>query len=474
MRQLPFAGPRLEQPERDVLLPVMRRTKQMGDEMVYRNMLRAALVATACVSSCGAFAGDMQYDNEASVGLMGVFGTNANQAGRYNGLNTTGVDIVGDFACYGYPEGGSQDTWYFDAVGNNLVFQTGRGLAYFGSNPANSSNDLVNNGSVEFDFGKQGNWEAGLWYDAITYTGNVIDSIYNVNGGQATLNSGLIPYGGATAGAAGPITKPTLTIPVLNASGAMQPVQTGTRRNIIGGIFKYITGDWTFSGTFNHEYKEGSMEESFYGPWGGTAFALPIDYTTDRYDLVASYATRVNQVSLQYTFSRFHDSNTFVNLPYPFSNTAVPYQLGAAYSTPPTSDAQYLTFMAATNAVPNTRLNLNLRLGLETQDDQFAPDTADPNPQGAAGFGNLNGALQGTSANSLDARAKVIQGNVRMNTQPMPNWDVNAYYGYDRRLVSLNQNEVFTSGTGGGSDSNFIGSSYVVPQEWLKQNAGFD
>ena len=42
----------------------------------------------------------------------------------------------------------------------------------------------------------------------------------------------------------------------------------------------------------------------------------------------------------------------------------VPYQLSAAYSTPPSNTAQYLTFLAATNAVPNTRINLNLRVGL--------------------------------------------------------------------------------------------------------------
>jgi MtrB/PioB family decaheme-associated outer membrane protein len=442
--------------------------------MVYRNMLTAAIAATACLASCDAFGGDTQYSNEVGLGLMGVFGSNANQAGRYTGLNTNGIDVVGQFECYAYPTRGSNDTWYFDATGTNLVFQTGRGLADFGSNPANSSNDLVNNGSVEVDFGKQGTWEAGLFYDAITYTGNVIDSIYNVNGSQATLNGSLTPWGGATAAAAGPVTKAGLTIPVINASGAEQPVQTGTRRNIIGGVFKYLSGDWTFSGAFRHEYKEGSMEESYFGPWGGTVFALPIDYTTDRYDLVAAYATRMNQVSLQYTFSRFHDGNSFVNLPYPFSNTAVPYQLSAAYSTPPDTTAQYLTFLAATNMVPNTRLNFNLRLGLEMQDDQFPPATADPNPQGAPGFSNLNAALQGTSANSLDARAEVVQGNVRLNSQPMANVDVNAYYGYDRRLVSLNQYKVYTGNTGGESDSAFTGVYYVVPQTWLKQNAGFD
>jgi MtrB/PioB family decaheme-associated outer membrane protein len=442
--------------------------------MVYRNLLKAALVAAAGVASLHAFADGTQYGNEVGVGLVGVFGTNANQAGRYNGLNTTGVDVVGEFACTNRAPWESDDASYFDATGYNLIFQTGRGLANFSPNAASTSNDLVNNGSVAVDFGKQGTWEAGLSYDAITYTGNVIDSIYNVNGGQATLNSGLIPFGGATAATPGPVTKTALTIPVLNASGAMQPVQTGTRRDILAGIFKYISGDWTFSGAFHHEYKEGSMEESFTGPWGGTAFALPIDYTTDRYDLVAAYATRMNQVSLQYTFSRFHDGNSFVNLPYPFSNTATPYQLASAYSTPPSSTAQYLTLMAATNTVPNTRINLNLRLGLEMQDDQFAPDTADPNPQGAPGLSNLNAALQGTTANSLDARAEVIQGNIRVNSQPIANLDANAYYGYDRRIVRENQYKVFTGNTGGESDAAFTGTSFVVPQQWLKQDAGFD
>ena len=87
---------------------------------------------------------------------------------------------------------------------------------------------------------------------------------------------------------------------------------------------------------------------------------------------------------------------------------------------------------------------------------------------------NLSPGLQGTNANSLDARAKIIQGKVGVNTHPIPNVEANAYYGYDRRLVSLNQYEVFTGNTGGEGDTNFTSSSFVVPQEWLKQNAGGD
>jgi MtrB/PioB family decaheme-associated outer membrane protein len=439
--------------------------------MVYRNTLKAAIVATACLASLDAFADDIQYDNEVAFGVMGLWGTNPNQAGRYNGLNTNGADLVGQFACRRRPSGDSGDTGYFDATGDNLIFQTGGGLANYTSD---TSNNLANNGSLNLNFGKQGTWEGGLSYDAITYTGNVIDSIYNVNGGQATLNNGLTPWSGATVGAPGAVTKTSLTIPVLTATGAMQPVQTGTRRDILGANFKYIHGDWTFSGILRHEHKEGSMEESFDGPWGGTAFALPINYTTDRYDLAVAYHTRVNQASLQYTFSHFQDANTFVNLPYPFSNTALPYQLSAAYSTPPSNTAHYITFMAATNILPNTRINLNLRGGLELQDHTFAPDTADPNPAGAAGFGNLNSALQGTTANSLDARATIIQAKISVDSHPVANLDANAYYGYDRRLVSLNQYQVYTGTTGGSGDTTFTSASYVVPQEWLKQNAGVD
>jgi MtrB/PioB family decaheme-associated outer membrane protein len=445
--------------------------------MIIRNALKAFLLATTCLAPLAAFADEMggvPYNAEIEIGLMGVVGKNSDQAGRYNGLTTTGIDAVGQFAVQARPLWNPDGTWFFDATGENLVFQTGTGLGsgVSGDGPylSSTSNQWVNSGEVDVKFGKQGTWEGGVDYDAISYTGNVIDSLYTVNGGTATLNNGLVPWGGATAGAATGLTKAYYTIPVLTATGAMQPVQTGTRRDIVGGNFKYMLDDWTFSGALRHEHKEGSMEESFTGPWGGTAFALPIDYTTDRYDLAAAYNTRLNQVSLQYTFSNFHDGNSFVNLPYPFSNTAKPFQESSAYSTPPSNDAHYLTLMAASNMVPKTRVNLNVRVGLEMQDDTFAPDTADPNLTGVAS--NLNGALQGTSANSLNAIARVFQGKVSVDSHPIANTDARVYYGFDGREVTLNQYKVFTGGTGGETDTAFTAASYVVPQDWLKQNAG--
>lgn len=458
--------------------------------MITRTTLATIALATTCLAPLAASAQDFNleptpapaaaaaqasspFTGNIGIGVMGVIGNNVNQAGRYSGLNTSGFDTRGDFDLNYRDPWDSGGTRYYSFTGDDLVLQFGNHLGS-GLNADNkwsssTNNTMVNSGSIEFKAGDQGAWEGRGYYDAITYTGNVIDSLYTVYGNQAVLNNGLAPWGGATAGHAG---QTAFTIPQLQATGAMQPLQTGTRRDIFGGDFKYLIGEWTFTGTFRHEHKEGSLEESFDGPWGGTAFGLPVNYDTDRFDAIAAYTKPLYQVQVQYTFSHFTDNNTFITLPYPTSNAAIPFQRSAAYSTPPSNEAHYLTLLLATNAIPNTRINLNARVGLEKQDDTFAPNTADPNPAGATGLSNLNGTLQGTTANSLNAVATIYQVKVSATSRPFTNTDTRVYYGIDGRDVSVNQYKVNTSGTGGQSDSNFTGSAFVVPQEWFKQNAG--
>jgi MtrB/PioB family decaheme-associated outer membrane protein len=459
--------------------------------MSTRNALGAIALATTCLAPLAAFAqnsapvvGGTPFAGEIGIGVMGVMGNNPDQAGRYSGVNTDGIDIIGNFDLSGRSPWDSGGTRYYELVGNNLVFQTGNklgsGLSSDGGYDSSVSNSLMNAGSVGFKAGDQGTWEAGVNYNAITYTGNVIDSLYTPNGSHPSLNPGLTPYGGATFGAAGPIT--AYTIPQLTATGAMLPVQTGTRRDIIGADFKYILGDWTFSGAFRHEHKEGSMEEAYIGANGGMAFALPIDYDTDRYDATAAYTTRQFQAQLQYTFSHFSDNNNFVTLPYAISNAGLPHQESAAYSTPPSNEAHYVTLMLAANdLIPRTRINLNARVGVEKQDDNFAPNSADPNPTGApallagGGINNLNGTLVGTTADSLNAIATVYQVKVSATSNPFANTDTRVYYGIDGRSVSLNQSKVYVGGTGGENDTLAAGAGnfdFVVPQDWLKQNAG--
>lgn len=472
--------------------------------MIIRNTFRAIALATTCLAPLTAFAqdyaltpvtstgtepaaplvvGGLAFHGDIDLGLGGVFGSHPDQAGRYTGLNTGGADVLGAFDITGRAPWDSGGTRYYELDGENLILQTGnRYGSGLGNNDAalasSTNNSLANNGSLEFKAGDQGIWEGRVFYDAITYTGNVIDSLYTINGSQGFLNNNLAPFGGAgpgrTTASRGPVT--AFTIPSLAATGAMQPVQTATRRDIVGGDFKFFWDDWTFTGALRHEHKEGSMEESFDGAYSGTAFALPVDYDTDRYDVSAAYTSHRLQAVFQYTFSHFTDNNSFVTLPYPTSNTAVPYQRAAAYSLPPSNDAHYLTMMlASSDLIPLTRVNLNARVGLEMQNDTFAPNTADPNPAGLPGLSGLTPGLQGTTTSSPNMMAEVYQLKISAASHPIQNVDTRVYYGLDGRSVSLNQYAVNVGGEGGlTADNTAVGTFFVVPQDWLKQNAGLE
>jgi len=465
--------------------------------MITRNALRAIALATSCLAPLAALAqtaapasplapdisiGGSPISGEVGFGLLGQLGRNPDEFGRYNGFNTNGLDVLGNFDLGGGSPWYSGDTRYYEFWGDNLNFQTGNRLgAGLTSDTFNSSvsNNLINEGSIGFKVGDQGTWGVTGYYNAITYTGNVIDSPYTVNGSTAFLNPGLYAYGGALSQTtATPGAHTSYTNAGFAATGADLPVQTGTRRDILGGNFKYIWNDWTITGAFRHEHKEGSMEESYFieGSVGGAPFALPINYDTDRYDISAAYNSRLYQAVLQYTFSHFSDNNLFVTLPYPTAGTAKPFQQAAAYSTPPSNSAQYVTVMLATNAIPDTRVNLNARVGVEKQDDDFPPNSADPGIgafRGTTGFLNLNPMLQGTSEDSPDITATVYQVRVSANNQSIPRTDIDAFYSVDGRNVSINQFAVYGSGIGSDSaPGSATPYAFVVPQDWLKQAAG--
>lgn len=458
--------------------------------MVNRTKFMAAVLAATCLMSWMAFAGDNgstssgagdtpYISNEIGLGVLGLGGTNPDQAGRYNGLTTKGADILGQFDFERRP--GSGSTWYYDFTGIDLAFQTGHELGsgvgdgnLAGANyRSRTANDLAPIGYIALNFGQQGTWETHIAFDSISYTGNVVDSMYrDTNSSMAILNNGLTPWGGATESTIGGVTKSSFDIPTLLATGAIQPFQTGTRRDRTKANFKYIYGHWTFVGSLWHEHKYGSMENSFFGPWGGTVFTQPINYITNTYNLSAEYATRKDQVILEETYSHFQDGDTYIGLPFPYSNTGAPYQLTSAYSTPPGNVADYVTLEAATNRIPDTRVNLNGRFGVEMQDSAFSPNTADPYPSTASGFSDMNAAVEGTSALSPDIRARVYELKVSASSSPVSNVSLRAYYGLDGRHVSLNQFMVFSGG--GLSDARLTGVNYVIPQDWVKQDAGLN
>ncbi len=513
--------------------------------MMHKLTFRAMLLGGVCMLPLGALAADMGAapaapaaapvsENEIDLGLGGTFGTNTGQAGRYTGFTEEGVDGL-----FGFHSETRDGTRYYIFDGSNINFQFGNDLGtanvpvysngvpaltatgatsqivnghvngfYDGNYESRTANDLGPNATVKFDVGDQGHWGIIGYYDAISYTGNIIDSIYTISGHTGTLNGplgGVNTWGGASFGAAGAITGYNALVggvPLTNKAtsanayafplSAEEPFQTGTRRDIVGLTGKYTWGDWTITGALRHEHKEGTVEESFDGAYGGTAFTLPVDYDTERYDVSAAYSTSQLQAVFGYFLSNFTDNNNGVTLPDPLSGSAKPFEMTALYATPPSNIAQYVTAMIGYNILPGTRFNLNARYGWETQNDEFPANTGDPGlpaliAANTGGFGALNSLGQGTgSATSPNIMAQVFQGNVGVSTNPFTGFNASAKYSVDSRDVSIANfgnacggNCVY--GSGSGSDSTFTSTTnpqgiagYVVPQEWLKQKVNLD
>jgi len=134
--------------------------------------------------------------------------------------------------------------------------------------------------------------------------------------------------------------------------------------------------------------------------------------------------------------------------------------------------------LADNDLIPKTRVNFNARVGLELQNDTYAPNTDDPTGRNLTGANltGLNPALQGTNAGSPDMMATVYQVKVSAASHPIEYVDTRVFYGLDGRSVSLHQYQVNVGGTGGAAADTTPGGSLltVVPQDWLKQNAGVE
>jgi MtrB/PioB family decaheme-associated outer membrane protein len=418
---------------------------------------------------------------EFTLGTQWVGGTNTGEFGRYNGLTQQGMDALFGFTVQKRAAWDSGDTFYFDLTGTDLNFQTGNLLSrgFRDSTYTNStSNQLGPEAEINVSFGHQGTWGITAGYDAISYTGNIIDSIYTVTGATANMNNGFLDWGGASNS---PLTKGSVTsFKTTTLNPAELPFQVGTRRDILQFGGHYDVDDWTISANIRHEHKQGSLEESVYETYGGQAFTLPVDYDTDRFDLSAAYSDPEFQALVQYTYFRYTDNDVGVSLPYPVSQAALsatsgPYAQSALYATPPSNSAHYLTVMLADKLSPKTRVVFNGRFGFEMQDDTFPANSADPNLSSTLGnptyswFSNLNTLNQGTSATSLGATATVVQGNIAVTSELASNLEGQASYSFDGRHVHLNQFQVW--GGGHSTDAAATTALYVVPQNWFKQTA---
>ncbi|HIJ61963.1 MAG TPA: MtrB/PioB family outer membrane beta-barrel protein [Rhodospirillaceae bacterium] len=377
--------------------------------------------------------------------------------GRYNGLATgSGGEAGGSFNLLSKDAWDSGKTEYFQFWGNNIDFST-----------KHYAPEVM----VAGKYGIQGQWGVSATYDAITYTGNTIQSAFINTGNNASLVAGLTPYGGAAI--AGPGTTLTSTYYLSNPAGiaalssALMPTRTETRRDAVTGTGNFRMGDWTFAANLRHEHKEGTMEQTYYAGISGQAFAQPIDFDTERYSMTASYATKRLQAMLGYTYSSFSDGYTSWNAPYFFSPTAAPFQLGAAYGLPPNNSAHTFTGTGGYNLTSNTRITGNFRVGLELQNNALVPfsSTTPAQMNNPATYSVL-----AMNPAGLNGQATVYGGNIQVTSTPIQYLDLRAAYNIDSRDNQTNMYQVWGNGHPEGT---VTAANYYTafPQNWTKQNA---
>ena len=126
--------------------------------------------------------------------------TNMGEYGRYNGFTEQGLDIVLGFTVQKRDPWNSGNTFYYNVTGLSRTSKPATGWPRTSTIvPTPAAPDKFGpQAELSVEFGNQGSWGVKLDYDAITYTGNIIDSIYTVNGATGTLNNGFPAWGGAT------------------------------------------------------------------------------------------------------------------------------------------------------------------------------------------------------------------------------------------------------------------------------------
>lgn len=407
--------------------------------------LRAVALASVCLLPLAAAAQDFdlggasaaaagpakEYNNEIDVGARYQSSTSP-LFGRYTGNDSKGFGSLGGFHLQGSVATPSGSPLSFEANGSNLNFQP---------NHEGPNNALAPESSLDVKAGQQGTWAARAYYDAITYTGQTFYSPYLSTGAAAPG----VPTGVAVQGSAANINR---------LRNSMVQETAGTRRDIGGVDGKYILGEWTFTSGFRHEHKEGTLLGTTYTAVGGVTFPKPVDYDTDRYSVLGQYATRRLQTQIGYEYSKFADNNFSINLPYLGAGTTTASQ----YSLPPGNDAHYVTGRLGYNITPTTRLNTNLRYGVEMARDDLGNGTATPTV-----------AAQNSGVGLM---ARTYDGSVQLVSRPIAPLDLKVSYGISGRDTANSPTTFLGTVNASTADAAANTQSYtVLGQSWTKQKA---
>jgi hypothetical protein len=292
--------------------------------------------------------------------------------GRYNGMPDKGVHPILSGEVRGGDAWDSGKTFFYDLTVNNLT---------------NDAKKVFPDSSVSLKFGQRGQWNAGVFYDNISYLqSTTFHTAYNVDGTLALGTPGGISLTGLAL--ANPPSATATTVSN-NAAAILVTRRVGTQRNTVGLSFlDQFMPNWVFSTAYSHEHKSGSKENSaLQGAGTGlnsmsgsfVYFAEPVDYDTDKFNAVLAYTTPDLQVRLTYALSNFKDNKTDVVLIDPFVHSAViSVPRSATFATPPSNWSHQVNAQVGYSLPLQSRISATLGYGMSFQNMTFAPESTNP------------------------------------------------------------------------------------------------
>jgi MtrB/PioB family decaheme-associated outer membrane protein len=212
---------------------------------------------------------------------------------------------------------------------------------------------------------------------------------------------------------------------------AGQPVELGydASRFEIGG--KWVGQEnWTYRASLRRDVRDGTRPGA--GSFFSTAsqLALPVDQTTDQFDVSASYSTPKLQATVAYLLSSFKNGAESLTWADPFTNpsfgappgTLAQGQLAQA----PDNQFHQLTASAAYQITPTLRASGDIAWGQGKQNESFLPATTNTSLLALPSFPAM-------PASSLDGEVTTFNFNAKLTATPVEGLRLNALYARDVR-----------------------------------------
>ena len=322
--------------------------------------------------------------------------------GEFSGLEDEGAHIIGSFNVVYRSAADSDVAEYWLLTGSNLGLESR---------------------SLRLDYGQQGKFNIYVDYDQIPkfLTDDARTPFIIGNGGtELTLPAGWVPGDRNTR-------------EMTELFSSLNDVNIEHERKKFGGGFSwFLRKNFKAQASFHRESKEGTrtIGAIFAASGGNPASSIvpePIDYETDKLDLVVSYAGKKGKFELGYYLSVFRNDNTSFTFENPY--TASRWAPSASFPTgvgqiglPPDNKAHEIRFSGSYILGKSTRATANLSYGLMTQNGAFLPFTIDPDLVVNTPLPRL----------SLDGEIQTILVNLAISSRPTPKLNVRASYRFQQ------------------------------------------